>query len=440
MPATPFDSVLYGKLFGDPDIAKLFTDSAELRAMLVVEGALANAQAGLGMIPAEAAAAIQRDCLEVTLDPAALAEATGGNGVSVPAMVARFRAEMLNSEAAQYVHFGATSQDIHDTGLALRLRQVVALLEERLRDTVAHLAALARTHRALPMAARTWGMAATPTSFGAVLASWGHPLLRHIETLRALKSRLLVVSLSGAAGTLAAMEPDGSEVRAELALALNLGDPGCSLHTTRDHIAGFAAWCGAVTGSLAKMGEDILSLTRSGEAVLAGGGSSSTMPQKQNPVQPSTMVALARQNVGLVANIQGALAHRDQRDGAAWMVEWLSLPQICIGTGRALALSAEIAQNLTPDPAAMLAGIDDGRGLIYAEALSLHLARTMLRPEAQAAGKELCVEARALNSTLHRMAQNRWPDRDFGTLFTPEAQLGDAPSEADRFVDAAHAL
>jgi 3-carboxy-cis,cis-muconate cycloisomerase len=440
MPASVFDSAYLHKFFGDKDVGALFTDSAELRAMLVVEGALAKAQASVGMIPEDAAEAINKDALSVTIDPAGLADATATNGVPVPALVAAFRKEMHNADAAQYVHWGATTQDIMDTGLVLRLRRVIAIYEDRLTAAITTLADLADAHRAVPMAARTWGVVATPTSVGAVIAGWGAPLIRHLERLRALKSDLLVVSLSGAAGTLSVMEPEGTEIRARLAEGLGLGDPGASWHSTRDSLAAFAAWMAGVTGSLSKMGEDVQNMVRAGDVVLTGGGSSSTMPQKQNPVSVALMTALARQMVGLSANMTAALQHRDQRDGAAWIVEWMTLPQMCIGTGKAVSLCAQIAGRIEPQPDALRAAVDDGLGLIYAEALSFHMAGQMPRPEAQAAVKELCLQANALKTPLAKLAAREWPDVDFGALFTPEAQLGDAPSEADRFVAAARAL
>ena len=440
MPSSPFDSALYGGLFGDADLAQLFTERAELRAMLIVEGTLAEVQGALGMIPADAASAIKRAAFEVELDPAALAAATGRNGVAVPALVGAFRTAMGNPEAAAFAHWGATSQDIHDTGLALRLRQVVTQFEARLSDLLDRLADLASTNRTTPMAARTWGMAATPTSLGAVVASWGQPILRHVDRLDALKPRLLTVSLSGAAGTLSAMEPDGTEVRARLAAGLGLSDPGASLHTTRDHIAEFGQWCAALCGSLAKMSEDILSLTRSGEATLSGSGGSSTMPQKQNPVLPSAILALSRHASGLGSTLTACLPARDQRDGGTWMAEWLALPQIIFATGRALSLAHETAAAFDPNLKALRDGIDpDGLGLIYAEALQFRLARSMPRPDAQAAVKDLVLEARGLTAPLERMAARRFPDHDFGDLFQPEANLGDAPYEADRFCDAVSA-
>ncbi|MBT0958509.1 adenylosuccinate lyase family protein [Alphaproteobacteria bacterium KMM 3653] len=434
MPATPFDSALYKGLFHDAELAALFTDSAEIRAMLVVEGALAWAQAGVGMIPAEQAEAIHKGGFEITLDAAALAGPTGQNGVSVPGLVAAFRTALGDDEAAQYVHWGATSQDISDSAQALRLRKACDVYEDRLKELAISLRSLARSHRDTPMAARTWGMAATPTSFGAVVASWGHPLLGALASLPAVRKSIAQVSLSGASGTNAAMGIDGAEVRAQLAGLLGLADPGTSTHSTRQHIAGLGAWITLTAGALAKLAEDILSLTRAGEVTLRGSGGSSTMPQKQNPVAPSTLLALARTTAALNTALQGAAAHRDQRDGAAWMTEWLTLPQMCLALGRMLELAQQIIDAVEAQPDQMAQNLDEnGLGLIYAEALQFALARQMPRPEAQAQVKELCLDARGTGTPLPKLAARQWPQTDFGDLFTPQAQLGDAPAEADSF-------
>jgi 3-carboxy-cis,cis-muconate cycloisomerase len=370
MPASPLDSALYRDLFGDADLARLFTDSAEVRAMLLVEGALARVQGELGVIPADSAAFLHRASLEVQIDPAALSAETGANAVPVPALVAAFRKVLQAPEHAQWLHWGATSQDIIDTALMLRLRQVIALYDARLTALIARLGALADMHADLPMAARTSAQIATPTSFGAVVASWGAPLLRHHQRLQNIKADLLMVSLSGASGTNAAMGPHAPEVRARLARALNLGDPAASWHSTRDTVAAFAAWITASAQALGKLGEDLILLTQSGieEVRLGAGGGSSTMPQKVNPVAPSVLVALARQMVGLGANMAGAALHRQQRDATAWLVEWLTLPQMCIGLGRALLTAQSLADTITPDAARMRAALTDGPGLIHAAA------------------------------------------------------------------------
>ena len=236
MPATPFDSAIYRDLLGDAEVGRLFTDSAEVRSMLLVEGALAKAQGRLGLIPEVSAAAIHRASMEVQIDPSGLAEETGRSAVSVPALVAAFRKAMKAPDHSQYVHWGATSQDIMDTALVLRLRQVLAIYEARLDVTLATLGQLAETHAETPMAGRTYGQIATPTSFGAVVTSWGAPLLGPRHRLDDMRKGLLRVSLSGAAGTLSSMGEKGPEVRAELARALDLADPGGTWHSNRcDH-------------------------------------------------------------------------------------------------------------------------------------------------------------------------------------------------------------
>lgn len=440
MPASPADSALYGAMLGDAEIGRLFSDSAELRAMLLVEGALAEAQAGLGMIPAESAAFINRAAQEVLIDPAALAQATARNGVPVPALVAAFRTAMSAPEHAQYAHWGATTQDIMDTGLALRLRRVLALYEARLDALARALAVQARAHADLPMAARTYGQAATPTSFGAVAAGWGRPLLRARARLAAVRDDVLIVSLGGAAGTLSAMGDAGPAVRAALADGLGLRDPGASWHAERDGMAALAGWIVMLAASLGKMGEDVFLLAQSGvaEVVLASSGGSSTMPQKMNPVGPSVLVALARQVGALGGAMQGAALHRQNRDGGAWFVEWMSLPQMCILLGRALTLAHEIAEGIAPNPAAMRAGLDDDAaagalGLIHAEALTFALARTLPRPEAQAAVSALCATARAEGRPLADLAAERWPGTDWRAVLSAPAQMGSAPQEARAF-------
>jgi len=430
MPAAPADSALYRQLLGDDETAALFTDSAEIRAMLLVEGALARVQGAAGMIPAAAAAAIDRASREAQIDPAALGASTAANGVPVPGLLAAFRNEIGDPQAAQYLHWGATSQDIADTGLVLRLRRVLALWDARLEALTQTLGRLAQDHADLPMAARTYGQAATPTSFGAVVAGWGRPLLRHRARLAGVADDLAIVSLGGAAGTLSAMGAEGSKIRAALAQALDLRDPGASWHAERDRVAALAGWMAGLTGSLAKIGEDLILLTQTGisEVTISGAGGSSTMPQKQNPVGPSVLVALARQVAALDTAMQGATVHRQNRDGAAWFTEWLVLPQMCLSTGRALALALDLANRIAPDPAAMARGLAADAGTIEAEALSFALARIMPRPEAQERIKALCAEALATRVPLAKLAARDWSDLDFHP-----AGLGSAPDEARAF-------
>ena len=434
MAASVFSSALYGQLFNSGEVARLWTDSAEVRAMLLVEGALAKVQGRQGIIPELSAAFIHRSSLEVQVDPGGLARATASNGVSVPGLLADFRTAMEAPEHAQYVHWGATSQDITDTGLMLRLRQTLSANEDSLRTVLRAMASQAREHANTPMAARTYGQHATVTSWGAVLAQWGQPLADALERMPALRDASLWVSLSGAAGTASALGPEAAVIRARLAEALNLGDPGRSWHTDRGPILRIAAWMADVVATLAAMGSSLIGLVGSdtGEMRLGGAGGSSTMPQKQNPVAPSVLVALNNQMVGLRASLQAASAHQYQRDGAAWFTEWMVLPQIALCTAAALETATALIDGLAPDEARMRAHTD-GLGLVHAEALSFALAASMPRPDAQAETKALVAKAVAENTPLAQIAQAAYPELP-ASLFAADHQMGLAPKDARAFV------
>jgi 3-carboxy-cis,cis-muconate cycloisomerase len=433
MAASVFSSELYTRLFPVGEAGRLFTDSAEVRALQLVMGTLAKVQGQMGLIPEISGTFIHRAALEIPLDPGGLAAETGQNGVNIPGLVTAFRKAMEAPEHAQYLHWGATSQDIIDTAQSLRLRQFLTLLEKGTTSLLQDMATLAETHADLPMAARTWGQLATPTSFGAVLASWGAPLLDLLAELPALRDRVLWVSLSGAAGTSSALGPRAPELRANLAQALNLRDPERSWHSDRGPILALSAWLTRLCAALGKCAEDLLLLTQSGiaEVCLKASGGSSTMPQKQNPVGASAIVALARSVSGLNATLQGAGAHRQERDGAAWMSEWLTLPPLCLSTASALEHARPLLAGLTPDANAMRAALANN-DLIHAEALSFRLTEILPRPEAQAATKSLCQRVSG-DTSLAQVARAAYPDLALDDVFDPASQMGQAPSQARAF-------
>jgi 3-carboxy-cis,cis-muconate cycloisomerase len=441
MAASVFDSPLYAQLFPTGDAGRLFSDTAAIRAMLLVEGALAKVQGALGVIPEMSAAAIHRASLEIQVDPGAIAKSTGENGVSVPGLLAQFRAEMQAPEFAQHVHWGATSQDIIDTALMLRLRQALGLAETDLRTLVASLAAAAEEHKTLPLPARTYGQHATPTSWGAVLAEWGMPLIDAIEELDALRKTSLFVSLSGAAGTGSALGPQAAETRAALAKALGLNDPKRSWHVDRGPVLRIADWQGRVMAALSHMAQSMVSLTMTGigEIALGAPGASSTMPQKQNPVGPSAIIALGHQFTGQRATLQAAAAHQHQRDGGAWFAEWMAVPQLALCLASALHHAKTLVDGLAPHPVQMHNALTGGLGLIHAEALSFALAELMPRPEAQAVTKRLCRDAQDKQVPLGDLARADYPTLP-ADLFDPAHQMGHAAADAQAFVVRAQAL
>ncbi len=377
-----------------------FSDAAELDAMVRVERALARAEAACGVIPDEAALAIDRGLADVVLDPAALAAGTAAAGVPVPALVAALRAR-LDPAAGQWLHWGATSQDIVDSALAVRLAMVLGILVARLDTLSATLAEAARRWRDLPMAGRTRSQVATPITFGLRVARWRQPLVPLRGDLAALLPRVARVQFGGAVGTNAAIAPQGPAVAAALAAELGLA-ASPSWHTDRSALGALAGTCAGVTGALGKMAGDLVLMGRSesGEARAGSGGGSSTMPQKSNPVAAETIGTLARFVAALATPMHLAALHAEERDGTAWSLEWLTLPQILVATAAALRHAQGLAETLEPDPVRMQAILDAGGGVAMAEAASFLLAGHMPRAEAQALVKRAVGEVATTGETL----------------------------------------
>lgn len=442
MAITPFESSLYRNLFHDPEVGALLSDQAELDSMLRVEAALARVQGALGVIPAASANAISTAATQFRLEPANLAVGTGRDGVPVPALVEAFREAIGASEHAGYLHWGATTQDIMDTALVLRLRDLCTIYQQRLSSLLSALARLAVDHAELPMAGHTRRQVAIPTSFGALVAAWGVPLLNHLEILEQIKPRLLKVSLAGAVGNSAVLGKNAPGVRSALAAELELADSDFAWHSDRAPLAEFTSLLTRINGSLAKMGEDIILAAQSevGEVGLIQAGTSSTMPHKQNPVAAEGIQTLFRLCVAMDGLMNEALLHRQQRDGIGWALEWHALPQICMACACALNLARTLALELEPDAERMRNNLEGGNGLVYAETISFTLADIMPRPQAQAKVKEFCTQARAEGSSLVALVARAFPQIDWDSICTPEAQLGDGPAQALAFANRVRAL
>ncbi|MDR3475031.1 MAG: 3-carboxy-cis,cis-muconate cycloisomerase [Devosia sp.] len=337
MTATPFDHPLLSGLLGDDEVAAQFSAAAELEEYGYFEAALAHAEAAEGVIPPEAAEAIAAACADFAPDLAAIRTATARDGVAIPEFVRQLRA-LLPEPLAPHLHFGATSQDVVDTALIRRLSPVLTLFAARIEAVMAALDALDRRYGKAPMLARTRMQQAIPITVSDRLAEWRGPLPRHLERLRQLQPRLLLLQFGGAAGTLDKLGPKGPAVARRLAAALDLGLPDRNWQTARDNLAELAAWLALLAGSLGKIGIDIALMAQNeiGEVRLEGGGTSSAMPHKSNPVAAEVLVTLARHAATLAGGMQQALVHEQERSGAAWTLEWLILPQLVLTTGASL--------------------------------------------------------------------------------------------------------
>ncbi len=390
MSITPADSLIYQDYLGDGEIAECFSDAAELRAMQRVEAALATAQGRVGVIPAGAAREIEQRIPALQLDPRPLAQSTARSGVVTIALVAALR-EALSEASRPYLHWGATSQDIIDTGLVLRVRDALTIIKGRLNQLIGLLLALCEEHRATVMVARTRHQQATPTTFGLKTAGWAAPLGRQRQRLKELTPRLLRVQFAGACGNLAALGEHGPAVVEALAQELDLA-PATTWHTQRDTPAELASWLSLLTGALGKVGSDLVAMAQSEVAELrpGAGGGSSTMPQKANPIAPEALLTLARWNAALAGTMHMAMVQNHERDGEGWSLEWLSLPQMFAAAGCALNHALAIFSDLSVNAQTMQANMTASNGLVMAEGAAFALAAHMPRPQAQALVEEAC--------------------------------------------------
>jgi 3-carboxy-cis,cis-muconate cycloisomerase len=435
MSVTPFDSALFGPLLSDPEVAGRLEDAAQLRAMLTFEAALALTQGRLGVIPLEASVQIAETALELEIEPRDLAEGTARDGIPVPALVERLRAA-VGDDAAAYVHWGATTQDVMDSALVMRLAGVLDIFDGRLVTLGDTLARLADEERATVMLARTRGQQATPTSFGLKVAGWLAPLIRHRVRLAELRPRVLVLSCGGAAGNLSALGENGLAVEAALAEELTLPAPAMPWHSQRDGLIELGNWLGLVAGSLGKLAGDVLLMCQNEVGELregGGGGGSSTLPQKANPVRAEAIASLTRHAVALSGQLQAAAFHDHERDGVAWQLEWIVLPQLLVATGAALRQTIALLDVLEIDRTTMRANIDATRGLALAEAASFALSAHMARPEAQKLVKTACKEVLAGGRDLIAVLQEKCDvPVDWRALADPAGQLGSAETFIDR--------
>lgn len=380
-----------------------FSDRAFVDAMLRFEAALARAQAAEGLIPESAANSIVSSCKVELFDVAKIVRESGRAGsVAIPLVKAlREAVGLFNAEAAPFVHFGSTSQDVIDSAMALVTREAVALVEADLAKASDALLRLAVTHAETPMLARTLMQPASVTSFGFKCAGWAAPLVRSRIRLRDAARHALQLQLGGAIGTLAQMKGQGAAVRKRMAKELGLGDPGATWHTQRDEWVALGCELGLVTGSLGKIAVDIALLGQYevGEVTEPsepGRGGSSAMPHKRNPVASMVAIAAAHRAPQRVAALLGAMPQQHERALGAWQAELAEWPQLLMSAHGSVRAMAAALPGLQVDAARMRANIDRLRAELPRDAADEWFAPAL----AHDAGQTALAEVKALQARL----------------------------------------
>ena len=402
---------LHARVLGDADVAAHFSGRAQLQGLLDVEAALAGAQAEVGVVPPSCVAPIRAAARVELYDPARLATEATETGNPVIPVVRHLTARVAeaDADAARFVHWGATSQDILDTGLVLQLRATVPTVIDHLARGVRAAAGHARRYADATMAGRTWLQQATPVTFGLKAAGWADALDRARGRLQAALGDARALQFGGASGTLASLGSQGPAVTEALARRLGLPAPDIPWHAHRDRFAQLACTLGIVAGTGGKIGRDLalLAQTEVGEATerpAKGRGGSSTMPQKRNPVAASIALSAAGRAPGLVSTMLGAMVQEHERGLGGWQAEWDTLPDlVVIAAGGARATAAAL-EGLVVDIDRMRTNAGAAGGILLAESVAMALAGSIGKHEAHGCIARACrqaeVERRSLADVL----------------------------------------
>jgi 3-carboxy-cis,cis-muconate cycloisomerase len=442
MSATALDSAIFRDIFSTEAMRRVFSDENRIQKYLDIEAALAKVQARLGIIPKDAAAEIAGHCQAAEYDFALLKTQTERIGYPVLPVVQQLVKKCAGG-VGEWCHWGATTQDITDTATVLQIREALDLIEGELKAISKALAGLAKKYRDTPMAGRSNLQQAVPITFGFKAATLLSGFDRHLERLKELRPRVLVGEFGGAAGTLASLGKDGLKVQEALMKELGLGQPAIAWHTMRDSIAETGCFLGLVTGTLGKIATDVKLMMQTEveevyEPFAEGRGSSSTMPQKRNPISCNYIVActsMVRQNV---AALLDAMVEDHERSTGPWEIEWIAVPEIfCLASG-ALNQARFLMEGLEVDPARMRANLDLTRGLIVSEAVMMGLGPALGRQRAHDLVYDICRKSiTAKESFLDLLAAD--PDiakhmkRDeLAKLVDPANYLGVAGEMIDR--------
>ena len=436
------DSVIYGHLWATDETRALLGDEGRTRTWVRIIAALAAVQGELGLIPPAAAAELER--LDGAVDLEAVGDQTRATGHSTLGLIHVLR-RGLGPEAAEWIYYGATVQDVTDTWFGLVMRDVLDLAERELLAIETALLRLAEEYRDTPMLGRTHGQPGLPITFGFKAAVWAAEVGRHLDRIGEARPRLAVGQLSGAVGTLSAWGDDGPELQRRLMSRLGLGVPETSWLTARDRIAEYVTLLALVTGTLAKIGNEVYNLQRPelgelSEAPTPGVVGSITMPQKRNPERSEhlwTLARLVRAGAGLA--LEG-LVGEHERDGAAWKTEWAVVPQATAAAATALTLARELVEGLRVNAPRMQANLDAQRGYVLAEPAMLALAQRVgkhrahdLVHRAALAGQEAGVTlAEALAADAEITAA--LPTAELTELLEVERALGTCGATVDAIV------
>lgn len=444
MSVSVFDMGTMQHLWSTPELRGIFSETSRIQKWLDFEAALAKTQARLGIIPAPAAAEIATAAKVEKLDlEAVAAEIRRIKHTLVP--VLKEMQKHLSKEAAEYLHYGATTQDVVDTGLVLQLKEAHALFKAHLAQIGAELIRLAVAHRDRVMVGRTHGVQALPITFGHKCAIWLDELSRHAERLAQCEPRVFVVMAVGAVGSQASYGPMAHEIEQGIAAELGLAAPDISWAPSRDRLAEYTSLLGLLAGTLGKIGNELFNLQRNEFAEVEEGFTdgklgSSTMPHKRNPVAAENVAMLSRSVRYSAAMMMEAMVQEHERDGISWKSEWKALPEAVLVTGAMLVQALNLLKGLRIDEGNMKRNVEMMKGYLLSEKVMLELGAKVGKNtahewlyEASMSGIEKGLSFADALSSHHEIA-GTFTSAEIDELTLPGQYLGTIGEQIDRVV------
>lgn len=397
MACTMIESELFRDVFSTEKMREIWDDLSIIQNWLDIEAALASSQAELGIIPAEFAEEIVKKAKVENLDLAAIRREVNRIGHSLVPTIRELQ-HKCDGKAGEYIHLGATTQDIIDTGFLIAAKRSFSVLYDDLYEIEGLLIDLAEKHKETIMAGRTHGQQALPITFGYKAAIWASEVHRHLERMRECRQRDFAGQLSGAVGTLAGFGEKGLELQEKVMDKLQLTAPDISWHASRDRLVSIVNLLALITGTMGKIGNEIVSLQKTEVAELAepwadGVVGSSTMPHKRNPGATEGMHTLAKLVKGNLLQMHESMLQEHERDGAYWKIEWVAMPEAFIFTGSSLAKAKKVLKGLVVNKQKMEQNLGILKGLLLSEAAMLALGEKLGKQTAHEVVYEISMRA-----------------------------------------------
>jgi len=444
MNAHIIDSRILGDFFGTREMKKIYSDENLVQKWLVVEAALAKVQAELNIIPEAAAKDIQEKSNVENLDMEKLREEIMFTAHPIVPVINQLN-KICEKGYGQYIHWGATTQDIMDTGAILQMKEAIQIIDSEIKEVMDNLLNLAKEHKGTVMIGRTHGQQALPITFGYKVAIWLDEVNRHLERLKEMKSRVLKGQFSGAVGTLASLGDQGLTIQEKLMMELGLNTGLTAWHNSRDGLAEIGMFMGMLTGTMAKIAKEIVNLQKTEfneleEPFNMGKVGSSTMPHKKNPMLCESVISLSRiirKNSNLL--LEGMI-HEHERDMVAWMVEWEAIPEIFVLSSANLATINAVLSDLKVNEDIMYSNVFITEGLIASETVMLALGKEIGRQESHDLIYQIAMEAQQQNREFASMLiENEevklYLDKEeIKRLLEPKASIGFSEDMTERVI------